>query len=193
MAQRQEQKTHEEHIAEIWKMFKESRQAFEKSKIEADRQTEELKLQMQDTDRLLNKFIGGGGNRWGAIGENLAEGKLVKRLKEKGIEVERIFTDMTGPKCKFDIIAVNDKEVIVVEVKSTLDLSDVDEFIEKLNHFKAWCPEYKDKTIYGAMAFSLSVNDNADKRAEKFGLFAIKATGNVIIKNKENFKPKAFS
>ena len=211
MARQQTQKTHEEHIAEIWKMFKESRQElkesrqkfdreFEKSKQEADQQTRELKQQMKETaqqiketDKQLKKFIGGTGNRWGALGENLVEGNLVKRLREKGIEVERVLTRMKVPnKAEFDIIAVNGKEIVVVEVKSTLDVLDVDEFLEKLKHFKKWCSEYKDKIVYGAVAFLLNVNDQADAKAEKAGLFVIKATGDVVIENKENFKPKSF-
>ena len=214
MSRQQTQKTHEEHIAEIWKMFERSQQVFErnqqafersqqifersqqefeKSKREANRHNEKIRLQMEETDRRLNKFIGGMGNRWGALGENLIEGNLVKRLRENGIEVERVLTNMNVPnKFEFDIIAVNGREVVVVEVKSTLDLLDVEEFLEKLKHFKKWCPEYKDKTIYGAVAFLLNVKDQADVKAEKAGLFTMKATGDVIIKNKENFKPKAF-
>ena len=208
MSRQQTQKTHEEHITEIWKMFKESQQkfdkTFEKSKQEADRQTRELKQQikesrleterqMKETDRRLNKYIGDSENRWGALGENLMEGNLVKKLREKGIEVEKVLTCLNvGDKAEFDIIAVNGKEVVVVEVKSTLKISYIKQFLKNLEKFKTWCPEYKDKTVYGAIAFLIREVKGAAERAEEEGLFVVKATGDCLIKNKKNFKPKSF-
>ena len=156
---------------------------------ETDRQ---LKTSMAETDKKLNKFIGETGNRWGALGENLVEGNLAKRLKEKGIVVEKALTRVRTPQGEFDIIAVNGKEVVVVEVRCTLDPSDVDEFVEKMKKFKTIMPEYKDKNIYGAMAFLMNVSRNSDTKAEKQGFFVIKATGDVVITNKKNFKPKVF-
>ena len=212
MSRQQVQKTHEEHIAEIWKMFKESQQEakesqrrldrafersqreFEKSKQEADRQSQELKLQMKETDRRLNKYIGDSENRWGALGENLMEGNLVKKLREKGIEVEKVLTCLNvGDKAEFDIIAVNGKEVVVVEVKATLKISYIKQFLKNLEKFKTWCPEYKNKTVYGAIAFLIREVKGAAERAEEEGLFVVKATGDCLIKNKKSFKPKAFS
>ena len=54
---------------------------------------------------------------------------------------------------EFDIIAVNGREVVIVEVKTTLRLRDLDHFTEKLKMFKKVWPEYRDKKIYGAVAY----------------------------------------
>ena len=80
-----------------------------------------------------------------------------------------------------------------MEVKATLDPSDVREFSEDIKKFKAWWPEFKNKRIYGAVAFLIKANKQANYMAEKQGFFVISATGDVIIQNKENFKPKTFS
>ena len=149
--------------------------------------------QMKETDKKINTIIGDFGNRWGKLGENLVKGSLVQRLKERGIEVERVITNAKNAKTEFDIIAVNGKEVVVVEVKATLDPADVREFTEDIKNFKVWWPEFKNKTIYGAMAFLIKANRQANSLAEKQGFFVIEATGDVIIQNKENFKPKIFS
>ena len=180
MAQ-QEQKSYISEFDKIWKLMMENRE-----------QMKETDRRMRETDKKLNKFIGETGNRWGALGENLVEGNLAKRLKEKGIVVEKAFTRVRTPQGEFDIIVVNGKEVVVVEVRCTLDPSDVDEFVEKMQKFKTIMPEYKDKTIYGAMAFLMNVSRNSDTKAEKQGFFVIKATGDVVITNKKNFKPKVF-
>ena len=40
---------------------------------------------------------------------------------------------------------------------------------------------------------SLRTNKQADNLAQKQGFFVISATGDVVIQNKEDFKPKIFS
>ena len=85
------------------------------------------------------------------------------------------------------------KEVVVVEVRTNLTVSDVNEFIKKLKKFKKWRSEYKDKKIYGAVAYlkkSASSNIYADKKK----LFVIKAKGDsASITNAKDFKPKVFT
>ena len=153
----------------------------------------ETSQQMKETDKKIHAVIGDFGNRWGKLGENLVKGSLVQRLKERGIEVERVITNAKNTETEFDIIAVNGKEVVVVEVKATLDPADVRKFTKNIQNFKIWWPEFKDKTIYGAMAFLIKSNRQASSLAQKQGFFVIEATGDVIIQNERDFKPKVFS
>ena len=54
-------------------------------------------------------------------------------------------------------------------------------------------PHYKNKTIYGAVAW-LRAEEESDIYAERQGLFVIRATGSsASIVNQENFKPQVFS
>ena len=170
------------------------------SQKETDRQIEKMSAgqketnqQMKKTDEKIHAIVGDFGNRWGKLGENLVKGNLAKRLNERGIKVERVISNAKNKSSEFDIIAINGKEIVVVEVKATLDPSDVDEFKEDIEKFKVWWPEFKNKTIYGAMAFLIRANKLADNLAQKQGFFVISATGDVIIQNKEDFKPKVFS
>ena len=164
---------------------------------ETNKQIKELSAetneQMKRTDVKLDKFIGDTGNRWGKLGENLIKGSLVQRLKERGVKVEGVTTNAKKGGVEFDIIAINGKETVVVEVKATLDPSDVDKFKKNIEQFKTLWPEFKKKTVYGAMAFLLKANRQAESLAEKQGFFVISATGDVIIKNEKDFKPKVFS
>ena len=79
-----------------------------------------------------------------------------------------------------------------MEVKATLDPSDVEKFKQDIEKFKTVWPDFKKKTTYGAIAYLLKANRQAEKLAEKEGFFVISATGDVIIKNKDDFKPKVF-
>ena len=187
-------------VKEIWDILKETQKNIKKLSVETDKlrasQKElstETNEQMKRTDIKLDKFIGDTGNRWGKLGENLVKGSLVQRLKERGVKVEGVITNAKKGGVEFDIIAINGKETVVVEVKATLDPSDVTKFKQNIEKFKTLWPDFKKKTVYGAMAYLLKANRQAEKLAEKAGFFVISATGDIIIKNEKNFKPKVFS
>ena len=83
-------------------------------------------------------------------------------------------------------------EVVVVEVKTTLKVKDVDHFLNKLGDFKELVPYHKDKKLYGAVAY-LKSDEFSNSYAEKKGLFVIRATGSSAkIINGEGFKAKKF-
>ena len=129
-------------LDEIWSLIRETQENIK-----------ETSQQMKKTDEKIHTVIGDSGNRWGKLGENLVKGSLAQRLKERGIEVERVITNAKNKCSEFDLIAINGKEVVVVEVKATLDPSDVDEFTKNIGQFKSWWPEFSNKTIYGTMAY----------------------------------------
>ena len=208
--QKQTQKTHEEHIAEIWRMFKEGRREAEKSRKEAEKSRKEAEKSRKEAEKsrkeaeqrrkkadremkeLKELFTG----QWGKLMESLVEGDLVPLLNQKGIEVEKTFTNMICESevepWEFDIIAVNGREIVIVEVKTTLSTKDVKYFLKKLSRVNKYMPEYKDKKVYGAVAY-LRKQTGVDVFAEREGLFVIRATGNsASITNKKNFKPKTF-
>jgi len=167
---------------------------------ERDKEMKELRASQQEaweqikaTSKKLSKYIGESGNRWGKLGENLVKGALAQRLKERGIEIERVMTNLKKRDAEFDIVAVNGREIVVLEVKASLDPSDIDDFEENITKFKKLWPEFKEKIVYGAMAFLIKANKQADNIAKKRGFFLISATGDVIIENKKNFKPKVFN
>ena len=46
---------------------------------------------------------------------------------------------------EFDIIATNGEDVVVVEVKTTLRVKRVKEFLWEPEQFTEWLPEYRDR------------------------------------------------
>ena len=178
--------------AETDKQIKTLSAETDKQMKETAEQIKETTEQMNRTDIRINKVVGDFGNRWGKLGENLVKGSLIQRLKERGIEVERVITNAKIGSAEYDIIAINGAEIVVVEVKATLDPLDVQRFTKSIERFKFLWPEFKDKTVYGAMAFLIKANRSADEIARKQGFFVIEATGDIIIQNEEDFKPKTF-
>ena len=128
--------------------------------------------------------------------ESLVEGDLVKLLAERGMAVDHTMTNAKknyGPRrWEFDILAVDGQEVVVVEVKTTLKVDDVDYFVERLQDFPELMPEYADRRVYGAVAY-LKSHESVNVHAARQGLFVIRATGSsASITNDAGFTPRAF-
>ena len=105
-----------------------------------------------------------------------------------GIRMKKKLQD--GRTKEYDAIAVAGEYVLVDETKSTLDSEDVKDFIEDIQEFREFFPEYEGKKIIGILA-SLYVDEGALKYAEKSG-FLVLAVGDALmeIKNTKGFKPK---
>jgi hypothetical protein len=84
----------------------------------------------------------------------------------------------------------NEHHVLVVEVKSSLGVSDVKDLINDLAQFRQFFPEYANKYLYGAVA-GIEIEEGADKYAYRQGLFILAQAGEtVVILNHSDFQPK---
>ncbi len=178
---------------EIWKILKET-SAIQKRN---SREIAELRLSQKETDKQIKKTEALFNTQWSRLMESLVEGDLAPILNQQGIHVENTSTNVKkrsrDDNYEYDIIAQNGQEVVVVEVKTTLRVNDVKDFLISLGKFTTRMPRYKQNTIYGAVAW-LKADQESDTYAEKQGLFVIRATGSsASIVNQENFKPQVFS
>jgi len=157
---------------------------------------QETNKRFQETDQKIKELSALFTSQWGKLVESLVEGDLAALLRERGIEIDSIIPRRKGNKhghsYEFDLIAVDDTKIVIVEVKTTLRPGDVKRFMGKLRKAKMLMPEYKDRMIIGAVGF-ISVEGSADKMADNLGLFVIKATGSsASIINSPDFKPREF-
>jgi len=181
---------------------KEASEQMKKQSAEADKRAKELDKQIKTTDRQIQKIGSRFNQRWGAFVESLISGNLLRMLQNWGINITQTHTrseanwkkpDGSIQTREFDIIAANGKEVVAVEVKTTLSIKDIKKFLNTIKDFKNYFPRYKKETIYGAIAY-LNSEDKAHTFAEEKGFFVIRATGDsATIINKKNFKPKVFA
>nr|VFJ62516.1 MAG: hypothetical protein BECKFW1821C_GA0114237_100273 [Candidatus Kentron sp. FW] len=163
---------------------------------ETDRLIKENAKQTRETDRRLKKAEDLFTTQWGRLVESLVSGALIKLFNGQGIAVDnvssRVKGNHEGNSYEFDLIAHNGREVIIVEVKTTLRPDDVKEFIEKLKNAKTFMPMYKDNVIYGSMAW-LQTNSGAERMVANRGLFSIRAVGDsASLTNNTDFHPRAF-
>ena len=195
---------HRELAEEVWQNLREiskSQKESDKIRQETDRQlqkmSEEMAASRKEADKRFKRLDALFTTQWGKLMETLVEGDLLKLLKQKNITVTSTTMNMKvqhqGENWEIDILASNGEEMVMVEVKTTLSLRDVKDFIKKLNTFTSWKSIHKKEKMYGAVAY-LKANHGSTQYAEKQGLFVIRATGSSSsIINKKNFKPKIFS
>ena len=170
---------------EIWNILREVAE----SQKETDRRMQETDLRLRKLDELFN-------GQWGKLMESLVDGDLVRLLNQRSIAVDHTITNAKKNygerRWEFDILAVNGEEVVVVEVKTTLKVDDVDYFVQRLQDFAELMPEFADRRIYGAVAY-LKTDGSVTVHAGRQGLYVIRATGSsASITNAEGFAPRAF-
>ena len=125
-------------------------------------------------------------------------GDLVALLRERGVHVNhtqagRFRGRRNGEHYEVDILAENGREVVVVEVKTTLRPPHVKRLVSKLSEFAEWFPAYEGKRVLGGLGY-LQCDPSLRKHAERQGLFVIRATGSsASIVNGPDFKPRVFS
>ena len=161
------------------------------------REAEEARREEQARlERRLNKIAGDADNRWGRLMEALVDGDLMGLLQGAGIEVVepfgRLRSRIGGVWREYDLAAVGELDVVVVEVKTTLRPSDVQRFTERIADFRRWRPFEARERVWGALAY-LGAEGDAIPAAEAAGFYLIRAVGgNARMANSEGFEPRVF-
>ena len=181
---------------EIWEILRDVSATQQETARRMQETDQLLKRQAQETDRRIRGLDELFNDQSGKLMDALVEGDLVRLLQQRDIAVHHIVTnprqDYGERRWQFDIVAINGEDVVVVEVQTTLRVPDVDRFIGRLHEFPELMPEYAGHRIYGAIAY-LKAYQEADVRAERLGLFVVRATGSsASITNRQEFTPRTF-
>ena len=177
----------EDAVSEVWQLFKET-----------DAKFKETDAKFKETDAKINRLSGLFTSQWGKLVEALVQPNALKLFQERGIKVhyvyQRVKSQLNGRAMELELLLENDNEVVVVEVKSTLRVSDVNDFLADMAEFFEFFPRYKTYNVYGAVA-GLDIVENADRFAYRQGLFVLGGVGDgvVQIKNDAHFQPKNFA
>ncbi|MHB1679474.1 MAG: hypothetical protein ACYCTB_03055 [bacterium] len=127
----------------------------------------QYKEENREEHRKLNQEFGRLSNKMGTIVEDIiypAARPLISRYFNVKIEDIDIYANISkktenGEREEFDIIAVIYDKVFLIEVKSTMRDSYINDFKEKTERFFKFFPEYQNKQLVPVMA-SLSMQPN---------------------------------
>lgn len=85
------------------------------------------------------------------------------------------------------------KVVIVVQVQSNLGVRDVKKCIIDLENFHEFFSAYRNREVIGVVG-GVRLTKGVKEYAERHGLYIIRPSGeNMVILNKEGFKPKIWT
>ena len=179
----------EKRLQAVEKEIQESRERSEKEMKESRERSEK---QMQETQKIVDKLssnIGGIGNTLGEFTESMFSGALWEKFADYGIPVHRQSTRMRFGEGKgaskrtlaeADVFIENGEYAIPVEVKTKLDVDDVDDHLERIGIIRGYLDTHGDKRkLLGAVAGGV-VPEKVIKYAHKNGLFVIVQSGDSV-------------
>ena len=174
-------------------------EALAKQAQETERQAQATERQVQATSREvqatgvyvreIGKQVGDVGNQWGKIAEYLVAGDFGRILRERfGITIDHSAPSLSGSyqgkDWEVDVFAANGEIVLVGEVKLTLTMEAIDKFVTgNLGNFHRYMPLYRDKKIYGLLAF-IKMHRGEEKQitayVHRLGLLLVKVIDNTF-------------
>lgn len=193
-----DQETVEQSFNEIWRLFKETDAKFKETDARLDLLFRETDAKIKETTTNLQRLEGLFGNQWGKLVEALVQPSVIRLFQGRGIDVhyvsERMKSQLNGRSKEIDLVLQNTDVVIAVEIKTTLHIRDVDEFLDDLAEFHHFYPKFARERLFGAVA-GLDIVEEADRYAYRRGLFVLQVSGEqtVQILNDEKFKPRNFA
>ena len=184
---------------ETERRFQETESRFQKGEQFFQETQQLLRDQSQKTDQQIqqvNQQLGKLGNRLGEFVEWQVRPAAVRLFQERGIDVHELYTEVSVQRSEggleIDLLVVNETTVVLIEVKSKLTKSDVDEHLERLAKFKQFMPRYRDANALGAVA-AMVVPEEVSRYAYRRGLFVLAQSGeNVMILNNAQFEPRVW-
>ncbi len=211
--------TWQETVAEVWHLFKETDAKFKETDAkfketdvkfketdvkfketqgELDRRFKETDVKFKETDQKINQLSGLFSSQWGKLLEALVQPAALRLFQERGIRVhyvyQRVKGQVEGHTLELDLLLENSDEVVVIEVKSTLKVSDVTDFLADLGRFLDFFPRYRSYRVYAGAA-GLNIDEEADRFAYRQGLFVLGLSGEGVVqlKNDAAFSPRDFA
>ena len=182
----------ERQFQETERRFQETDRRFQ----ESERQFEETRRIIKQQNQHLNEQLGRLGNRLGEFVEWQVRPAVVRLFQERGIAVhefhEGVSVQRGSEGIEIDLLVVDTTDAVVVEVKSKLTETHVNEHLERLSKFKRLMPRYADVNAMGAVA-GMVVPDSVARYAYRQGLFVLAQSGDsVVILNDGHVTPRCW-
>ena len=210
----------EKGFQEIWKLFQDTDKKFQDTDRkfqDTDKKFQDTDKKLKQTDRILgerfkqtdeevkktsktvtetSKAVYALTGKWSLFVEGLIAPAAERLFKERGIIVDKVYqrvkTHRNGDEMEIDILAINGEYAVLIEAKSSLSIDDVKDHVSRLEKFKSYFPEYKERKVIGAVG-GIVIEESADRYAYKQGMFVITESGeSVAILNDKNFEPKVW-
>jgi len=169
---------------QMMNLFLETRNQIREQSFEFQRNLDQsIEKSRKEFDDRFRKYD----SNWGRFVESLVRPGLIDLFDKHDIHLRATYSNIIEYKdnqkyYEIDLLAVNDIYAVAVEIKTTLSVEDVNEHLDRLQKIQELPPRdfnLKGKIILGAVA-GISIKAEADKYAQKKGLFVLTQKGNLL-------------
>lgn len=138
---------------------------------------------LRESTKRMGEQLGGISNNQGAVAEDFFYNSLLERPQVGPFKFSKItphwVVGSKGKQTEFDLVLVNGKSVVVVEVKYKLHPAHIDKLTDQLKAFRKLNPEFKGFELYGALA-GLSVPSAVRAAAAERGYMVLQRKGEAL-------------
>ena len=167
---------------------------------ESQKKTDEQLKKTDEQLKKLSKEVGKVTDSIGRTAEGLASPSMPNLLNTVGIKTYSIYENISrrkdGENIELDVLSLgklkNGEEIVIIgEVKNTLTIKVIDEFIrKKIDRFSQFFEEYKGRGIVGVIG-GMKIFKEAKEYGEKKGLYILSPKNDIMVfLNRAEFKPK---
>ena len=166
---------------------------------EVQANTKELQAgskEMQAAVKETQKNIGGLNNTLGSMVERMMTPDLPRKFKPLGFTFDKIsiikWTIEGCIYCEIDGLLENGTQVMAVEVKTTLEIEDINEHLERMEKIRKYADEHGDKREFLCAMAAMVVKPKPKEYALKQGLFVIEPRGEDFKVIKPSIEPRVW-
>ena len=208
-------------LEDVWELFRKADERWARMEQEAEQRARETEQRARETEQRekqrekqrakqraqeqekisqeilrVSRNVDALTNKWGIFVENMVAPACETLFAKWGIPVHevhpRVRSKRPGISMEIDLMVVNDSHVILVEVKSSMRIEDIDRHLLRLGKFKQAFPKYADCHVHGAIA-GVDQPEHVVHNAIKNRLFVLVQAGETMaILNPSSFKPRAW-
>jgi hypothetical protein len=179
----------------VWAMFQET----DREMREGYREMKEGHREIRQALKEASRIVGNLGNKLGIVVEHLVLSNILEKFNELGYGFSKMGPNIRIADKKNNIIAEvdamleNGEYALAIEVKTQLNVKDVDEHIRRMDKLRRYAEDRRDtRKFLGAVAGAI-VADNVKEYAIKKGFYVIKQSGDTVkIEIPEGFTPKTW-
>jgi hypothetical protein len=146
--------------------------------------------------RETQKNIGGLNNTLGSMVERIMTPDLPRKFKHFGFTFDKITTIKWTSKgniyAEIDGLLENGTQAIAVEVKTTLEIEDINDHLKRMEKIRKYADEHGDKREFLCAIAAMIVKPKPKEYALKQGLFVIEPSGEDVKVIKPETKPRVW-
>jgi len=180
---------------QVWAALMENREILKETGLKQ----QETDRQMKETDRMIKemgKHFGDFTNRFGEIVEYMIAPNLLEKFNDFGYDFQEASTNhkvrdkKNDIKLEIDVFLQNGDIAMLVEIKSKLFISDINDHIVRLEKMRKYADLRGDKRYFLGAVAGIVVEEKEKEYALKNGFFLIEPNGEDFHITQPYNKPK---